>query len=404
MSDEAKAIEPRIRWQKPTHPSTYLVDKRLSACCLRNAMLLCSEASCRDCGKPLLRCMAFAECGGIMSEDGSCAICIKPQLQIAVGASMKAAVGGAVAIPFELVNGSLVGRKMYVRSLWSREGGDWREERLGWESLEPEERKTASVTARQIDRPGLHEIEIMWVVATRFGIREEQYAYSTSVILEVPEAAQQAVNNIEISAEKQQGNVIEISMPGQSAGGIPRTLETIDMRVQRQEIEERRMGLRGMSDGKKLARTATFQFIGFAQNHAPDGEQAIVSEDAMLVFGRDYTRNEGGNNDIRLLVMDQKGVVDENLSRALSRRHFEIYIENDRLALHVAARFGLKVNDQIYSIDSLVTLSEGDVIAPIISDPDALKLHVTMRRQRDTFTKVIFTRIPSSPEPKMGQS
>lgn len=368
------------------------------SCCIGSALNDSEATYCIECGKPLLRCMAFSKCGGIVNESGHCPVCVHPQLQIAAGAQMKASVGGSVTVPFELVNGSLVDRKIFVRSLWSREGGEWRQERLGWAGLDPEERKTASVTACEIENPGLHKIEIMWVIASQYGAREEQFAYATSVLLDVPDSRDQPGSSIQINGSNNPGQLIQVKVADDAQGGAEKIVEAIDMKVERQEIEERRMGLRGVSGTEYIARSAKFEFSGFAKDHRPPGDQPIVTPDAMLVFGRDYRRSEGGNTDLRLLATDDDGAVDENLSRAISRRHFEVYLENERLVLHVAAKFGLKVNDEAHSMDDLVTLSTGDVITPIISQPGALKLKVAMRRQRNTINRVIFTRIPAAKE------
>ncbi|MEM6908640.1 MAG: FHA domain-containing protein [Pseudomonadota bacterium] len=339
--------------------------------------------------------MAFAECGGIVSESGHCPICVQPQLQIAEGATLRGSVGGSVAVPFELVNGSQVDRPLFVKSLWSREGGDWREERLGWEKLASGARASASVTACEIERPGLHEVEILWTVGTRWKTREEQFAYSTSVFLEVPDTQHQPNSNIQINGENQQGNVIQIKVPDGGGAGIERVVTAIDMKVERQDREERRLKLRSIDGMQFVSRAAQFEFHGFPEGHAPPAAQPIVTPDAMLKFGRGYSRAEGGDTDVRLLATGADGSLDEAGSRVISRRHFEVYVENDRPVLHVAGGNGLRVNNTSYSVDDLITLQPGDVISPIQDRPDALSLHVTMRRERDRISRVIFTRRPA---------
>ncbi|MEL7199715.1 MAG: FHA domain-containing protein [Pseudomonadota bacterium] len=364
-------------------------------CCIRSAMELPDATFCIECSQPLLRCMAFAECGGVVSESGHCPICVKPQLQIKEGAVLHGSVGGAVAVPFELVNGSLVDRRLYVRGLWSREGnGDWREERLGWSELEPGGRKSASVTAREIDKPGQHEIHIMWSVATVSQTREERFAYAASVRLSVPDPRNQAQSNIQINGENQKGNVIEVNVGTGAGGADAKTIKAIDMQVDRQDVEERKLGLRGMGTELFVSRGAKFEIKGFAPGHAPDAVQPIVTPNAMLVFGRHYSRQEGGTSDVRLLVMDADGTTDETGSTVISRRHFELYVENDRLVLHVAGANGLRVNETAHSVDELVTLKEGDVIAPIQDRPDALAIRIAMRRERNKINRVILSRQP----------
>lgn len=158
---------------------------------------------CEDCGQPLARCMAFQECGGLVGEDGLCHVCVDPHLQIIPGATMNAPVGGSVALPFDLYNSSNVDRPLLVTGLWSREKGDWRKERLGWEQLHSGTRAAASVTAQEFDRPGLHEVEIMWTVATRWRARQEDFAFSTRVLLNIASDKGSAGPVVQISSENE---------------------------------------------------------------------------------------------------------------------------------------------------------------------------------------------------------
>jgi len=45
----------------------------VSKCCYQHAVQA-DAVFCGDCGKPLLRCMAFEECGGLVRDDGCCAV------------------------------------------------------------------------------------------------------------------------------------------------------------------------------------------------------------------------------------------------------------------------------------------------------------------------------------------
>lgn len=366
----------------------------MSSCCRACALEEADATFCTECGKPLMRCMAFQECGGIVDESGLCPVCVRTSLQITTGATLKAAVGGAVAVPIHLANGSQVDRPLFVKGLWSREQGEWREERLGWEKLAPGERAPASVTACELDRPGLHRIEIMWAVATQWRTREEYFAFSTFLMIEIVDDKRESNTTVQINASNNaHGNIIEVP-ERDPVSGIERTVDAMEMEVRRQEVEERRLGLRSVDGNERFSRQAAFQFRGFAPDQAPSVNHPIVTPDAMLVFGRAHSRAQGGDTDVRLLITNQDGDVDEERSVAISRRHFEVYAENGRPILRVAGSNGVRVNGKAFGPDKKVILHDGDVIAPLVDAPDVLSLKVGFRRELNRITQVVMTRSP----------
>jgi hypothetical protein len=351
---------------------------------------------CEECGQPLARCMAFQECGGLVGEDGLCDVCVAPHLQIIPGATMNAPVGGSVALPFDLYNSSRIDRPLLVTGLWSREKGDWRKERLGWEQLEPGARAPASVTACEFDRAGLHEVEIMWSVATRWRAREESFAFSTRVLLNIAGDQGGAGPVVQISSENEMnGNVIQITdNSGRGTRDEGKVVSAIDMNIQRLDREERRLGLRGIGADLRIPRSVAFSFRGFGPNETPPSGLPIMTKDAMLVFGRSRTRLAGGEGDVRLLVTSDEGKVDEEYSQMISRRHFELYVENDRLMLHVSGSNGLRINGKSHGVDEVLQLNDGDVIAPVTKAADALTLAVRFSREFDQVSTITLARTP----------
>lgn len=340
--------------------------------------------------------MAFQECSGLVGEDGLCEVCVSPHLQIIPGATMNAPVGGSVALPFDLYNSSKIDRPLLVTGLWSREKGDWRKERLGWEQLDPGARAPASVTAQEFDRAGLHEVEIMWTVATRWRARQEDFAFSTRVLLNIAGEKDSAGPVVQISSENEMnGNVIQItdhSSRGSRDEG--KVISAIDMNIQRLDREERRLGLRGIDSTLRVPRSATFSFKGFGDRETPASGLPLVTQDAVLACGRSRTHNDSGEGDVRLLATNREGEVDEELSQMISRRHFELYVENDRLMMHVSGSNGLRVNGEAYGVDKVVHLKDGDVIAPVLKVPDALTLTVRFTCERDQVSTITLARTP----------
>lgn len=364
-------------------------------CCRASALEDANATFCIECGEALLRCMAFEECGGIVDETGLCPVCVRPQLQLVPGATMKASVGGSVAVPFELVNGSGVDRPLFIKRLWSREKGEFREERLGWERLLPGERKIATATARELDLHGLHEIEIMCEVATQWLTREEHFAFSTRVLLEVADKSADAGTTIQISSENQMnGNVIQITNPDAAAKPGDRIVERLDMNLDRLDRLEREMGIRGIDGADVMLRSARFRFIGFAPDQLVANDKPIVTADAMLHFGRADLRGAGGRIDARLLLQGADSAVDKDSSARISREHFDLYVENARPILRVASQFGLRVNGNAFGQDKLVQLADGDVIAPLVKDAGDITITVRFRREQNRISAVELMRSP----------
>lgn len=377
--------------------------KRLRApkdCCVAAARADADASFCQECGQPIARCMAYAECGGLVGDDGLCHVCVAPHLQIIPGATMNAPVGGSVALPFDLYNASSIDRPLFVTGLWSREKGDWREERLGWETLDPGTRAPASVVAREFDRAGLHEVEIMWSVATRWRARQENFAFSTRVLLTIPSETSGAGPVVQISSENEMnGNVIQITdNSGRGAKDDGKVVSAIDMNIHRLDREEGRLGLRGMGEELRVPRSVAFRFLGFGPKETPAADLPACTPDGILAFGRSQARAAGGEGDVQLVVTDRTGAVDADQSLTLSRRHFELYVENDRLMLRASGSNGLRVNGQAVGADKTVALKDGDLIEPLVKAPGALKLHVRFTTEFDRVSTVTVTRTPAIEE------
>ncbi len=342
--------------------------------------------------------MAFEECGGLVDDVGLCTICVAPHVQLTPGTMINAPIGGEVVLPFDLANLSAVGRPLFVTGLWSREGReDWRRERLDWERLEAGSRAAASVTATRIERAGTHKIDIMVTVATRWRWREEGWAFATYVLLTIDDDSEKGAGPVvQISGENiGHGNLINISGQVGAEGREDRlTAEAIDLPMQRLDIAERDLGLRGMESNLRVPRNAPFFFRGFGKEDQPADGKPILTPSGLLAFGRARTTGEA-SGDVRLVVAND-GSVDEELSRMISRRHFELYVENDRLVLRVTGSNGVRVNGQAFGRDKTVVLKDGDRIAPIVDAPSELAIHVRFSCELNRVSAITLTRHPGS--------
>lgn len=366
------------------------------ACCYATAVD--PEATfCGACGKPLLRCMAFEECGGLVDDVGLCTVCVAPHVQLNPGAMMNAPVGGEVALPFDLANLSAVGRPLFVTGLWSREGrDDWRRERLDWERLDAGARAAASVTAARIERAGTHKIDIMVTVSTRWRWRQESWAFATSVLLTIDDGDKAGGPVVQISGENiGHGNLINIS--GQVGGEgreARRTTEAINLPMQRLDIAERDLGLRGMDANLRVPRNTPINFVDFGEGDHPGGGKPILTPNGLLAFGR--ARAIAGGSDVRLSAASVDGTVDEQFARMISRRHFELYIENDRLVLRVTGSNGVRINGEAYGPDKTVILTDRDRISPVVEDAGRFAIEVRFACELNRVSAITLHRLLKS--------
>ena len=363
-------------------------------CCYTSA--LDEDATyCGDCGKPLIRCMAYEECGGLLDDAGLCTVCVAPNLQLAAGAATEARIGGSVAIPLELANLSGVGRPLFVTSVRTREGnGEWREADLGWEQLRSGEQRPITVRAETLDRSGLHELEIMVTVSSRWRWREEAFVFRSSLALEVKDDSAAAAPVVNIGGQSAgHGNTVYISGSADSGREGTRSLEAADLPLVRAEKEERRLGLRGTSAVVWVPRGAHFAWEGFPEAETPF-PGPILTSDGILSAGRTRTRQEGGPGDLRLLARNPDGDLDRELSQQISRRHFELYIECDRLILRVTGSGGVSVNGKAYGRDKTVPLNHGDVIAPLRGAENRLRLTTEFRTEHGRVRTITFRALP----------
>lgn len=364
-----------------------------SACCYTSALDR-ESTFCGDCGKPLVRCMASEECGGLLDDNGLCTVCVAPYLQVDAGALTMAKVGGAVALPMSIANQSAVGRPLFVTGLWSREAsGPWREENLGWERLDAGEARPISIVAKEISHAGAHGLQVLVAVASRWRWRQENYAFTTNLTLMVDDPSGEKGPVVNIGGESAgHGNLVYISGKNDNQSVHQQSEEAAALRMVRAERDERRLGLRGLDSVTWVSRHAEIRWTGFDGDNVPlDGP--ILSPDGVLSAGRSRTRRQGGDGDLRILAMTSDGELDDKLSLLISRRHFEFYIESDRPVIRVTAGGGLRVQGKTYGEGKTICLSDGDIIQPIASAPDSISIQTRFRSEHGCVRQITFQRL-----------
>lgn len=373
------------------------VPRRTQEACCYTSAIDADATYCAECGKPLMRCMAAEECGGLLDDQGLCTVCVAPHIQVDKGAITAAKVGSAIALPISIANVSVVGRPLFVTALWSREAsGEWREETLGWERLEAGQSRPVTITASQMSRAGAHGIDILVAVSSRWRWRAESYAFTASLRILVEDDSAKSAPVVTIGGDSAgHGNTVYIAGQSDKDEKFQASTEALDLEMVRAEKEERRLGLRGLSENLWVPKDASFNWHGF-----PDDETVmdgpILTSDGLLAVGRTRSRRAGGLGDIRLLAETLDGTIDENVSKLISRRHFELYIECNRLTLRVNSNSGLRINGEAYGPGKAVILSDGDTITPLVKTPDALSLSVSFQSTHGSVHSITITRTPKS--------
>lgn len=375
-------------------------------CCYQRAATK-GAMFCGECRSPILRCMAFDECGGLLGPDGRCPVCVSPQLFLDSGARLDVKAGGALVLPLIFRNDSPIRRPLFVTNVWVREGtGDLRKQDVAWERLEAGASAPLWVQTGALERQGRSLFEVSFSVATRYRWREESFAFRTNLELDIEQGGSVVINQT-IHAGGQGGGLggavnapIRIEAAPDMAVQDRRT-EPSQLSLIRADVFERTSGVRGYDAGTLkggvVARNAQITWKGFAKADAP-GTRPITTDDALVGVGRANTRQGGGDADVRLLVYNEKGELDINLSRAVSRRHIDFFLQNGRLYVHAAGEAGLMVGDRRLQRDGIEPVDNDDIIRVLPKYPDALSLHVRMRSVFGEIQDITITRTPADPE------
>jgi hypothetical protein len=142
-----------------------------------------------------------------------------------------------------------------------------------------------------------------------------------------------------------------------------------------------------------VPKTASFKWVGFKPGDAPQ-DGPISTPDGLLAVGRSRTRQSQGLGDVRLLAQTVDGEIDEDTSRMISRRHFELYLECDRLVLRVNSDAGVRISDEAYGAGKTVWLRDGDTISPLVKSPERVALSVKFRTELGAVRSIEVVRLP----------
>jgi hypothetical protein len=377
----------------------------IARCCYQHAVTA-DAVFCGECGKPLLRCMAYEECGGLVGDDGCCNVCVRPQLFLDKDAVTEVKTGGVLVLPLVFYNASGVGRPLFITDVWVREGqSERRKVDLPWKRLDAGGSNRLNIQTGALEQQGRHGIEITFAAATNYFMREERFCFTSLLNLEVEQGGSLIINQtINASGVGAGSDTVYAPIRLETQGETRRAAvggQAAELGLQRADNFEAAQGVRGYTDGplkgSVVNRGARIVWKGFGADEPPSS--AITTRDGILAIGRAKSMRQGGDNYLQLLVTDAAGAVDEPLSQAISRRHLELFIQGGRLCARITGQAGVMIGDNKHGADdALAVIGNGDVIRILPKFPDAMAMQVRMRANYGHIEEIVVTRVMPAPE------
>jgi hypothetical protein len=371
-------------------------------CCRATAASSPDAAFCDQCGSAILRCAAYDECGGLVDATGFCPSCFNLELFLDAGAVRQAKVGSSMALPLIVRNAGKHDRALFITELWVRQGtGERVRQQLPWERINAGQSAPWTVQTQPLDQEGRQNFEVILVAASRTRWREEKFALAANMEIGVEDDGQVVINQtINVQGGEVAGAGHTVYAPIRIDGDSRRAEAAASNRpaplaLTRADGFERDHGLRGTPQGR-VDRTVRLEWKGFAADEAgPAGP--ILTPDGMLALGRSRLKSRGGVNDVRLLVRDTAGRLDETLSEEVSRRHIDLFVQNGALCVRASGQAGLRVTDQGLRQGEVVALADGDRIFVLPRRATAVALDVRFEAHHGVVEQVTFTRVPAAP-------
>lgn len=341
--------------------------------CCRVRALDVEARICADCGRPLLRCRAFASCRALVGPLEACPIHVSPRLRLDRGAVLAANLGDRITLPLMLGNASAAGGELRLRRIVRLLPGQEPEELTPlWETVRPGEERAFTVESGVLDAGGTSRVSLALVLSVNLGGIDEEYAFATDVMLRVRrDDGRQIIQNIHVAGGSFAAGAAAVVQtgPSQHEGWQPAEAQLGDaegrLTLERAEAFELRSGLRGYGDeGFRIPRTVELECRGFAADDAPPVGRPFVHA-AHFTAGRNGRQLHAANpapNDLTLRVY-RGAAVDPDRTGRISGRHFELALQNDRLVLRSHGRHGTWRNGEAVPAGAEIVLRPNDRIA-----------------------------------------
>ena len=226
------------------------------------------------------------------------------------------------------------------------------------------------------------------------GWREETVAFSTGFEITIEEGKSLTVQqNIHYAGDAPQTGAtiyapLRVTSDSGSSNAEPGS-ESQVLQLTRASVYERSLGLRGSDDGRRVLRNSVLRWRGF--DDAP-ADGPIVTTDGLVVLGRSRTKNQGGSTDVRMLIHNPDGSLDEANSRGISRNHCCLWIENDRLMLRAESELGAWCDGHKVLRGKAVELRNGSRFSPSQKNPSLCQIQARFDIEHDQVVGITFSR------------
>lgn len=368
------------------------------ACCHSFAVQSVTANCCGNCGKSLLRCQGFDHCHGLLNEDQFCERCLAPKLTLLDASNEEITRGSTTSFRFELANESPAQVPFAVNSAKIRiGGGQWLDVELAFEEVKAGSARLIQVTTPSFAQAGRHGVEVILILVSTREWRREEMVFTANFEVNVEDVKETIVQqNIHCSGNEQQsGNTIyaPVRIMNEDKPGlrdVPPPRQRV-LPLTRSRKYERQFGLLP-NDGPFVGPTTEVEFVDFPQQAAPQ-KQAIGATGSLLKFGRSRTKTQGGTNDVRLIVTDENGQVNEQLSLNISRTHFCVWTERGQLMIKALNQHGILVNGRKLSHLEAIPISHQSRIQVTVGRKVIVEIQVLMESQLDHVRSIKLQRI-----------
>lgn len=368
-------------------------------CCRRHAADL-TAAFCPECGHVYLRCLAAADCKGLVEPLRECEACIRPQLLTSAGASVQSKKGDRISVPLILRNGSTAGRAIWVTRIARLDDATEVPLRLTWEQIEAGSERRFSLDTPPLADGGSYTFRVMIVISSQHKGIEESYAFEAGISLSAASHdAQNVTTNITIGGNVEgTGHLLNANASMKPVGGGGAGMsERFEIPLQRAERYELDNGVRGyQSDRVRIPRNVDLMFSGFKEPDAPAKGDSLALR-GRVVCGRNSRTTDSDPTDLCIRAYSSRtGDLDEAATMAISRRHFTMVVANDRLYVQALAASGIELNGEPVEINTLAPLKTGDRIVPIPGHPEKMTLQLAFAKTRSSVDRITLSRTPAT--------
>ena len=373
-------------------------------CCHAAAQEAEAGNFCPECQRPLYRCINHPRCLALAQPGDYCHHCVQPEISLAPDATIQAKAGDVLSIPLRLRNASSTGRALLILDILQQQA---EHEQVsispGWNRLAPGQERGFTVVTQPLEHGGTQRVQVTVLVGVQADELQEKYAFGTELVLSVDgNQASQIVQNIHFDNSDLGTGAMVVANPQArtESSRDARREDAPPLQLERLEKYELDAGLRGYpATGLRVLRHVDLAFDGFPEEDTPP-PWAWMRPRPILRWGRNSRRHDMQNNpepnDVCLRAYHpDSGEMDRETSLSISRRTWDLLLENDRLGLR-ALSGSVVHNGEVLPKGSLISLEDGDRLEFALTR-NSFDVLIRFQTSHEEVTGIRFERMPSVP-------